>query len=169
MTLPNRRALNLGIVLIGLGLFFLVRRVFHVHGPGPILLVIGTILFVVAAVRDFRGPLLPAGVLLGLGAGFLLRDPLEAWMPRWATILLGLGSGFLLAAAVGRSAGRGWHPVPLVPGAILVGIAVVAAIGENLRIRDTAYELAGRLWPWALVAAGAILIAQALRKRGVRP
>ena len=77
------------------------------RGPGPILLLIGAILFTFSALRGFRGPVVPAGVLLGLGAGFLLRDPLDPWMPRWATILLVLGGGLLLAAGIDRQGGPG--------------------------------------------------------------
>src|SRR5262249_3828883 len=89
----RRGGLGLGVALVGLGVYILLERSFHVHGPGPILLLIGAALFAVAAMRRFQGPLVPAGVLLGLGAAFLVRDPLEPWVPGWATILFGIGGG----------------------------------------------------------------------------
>jgi hypothetical protein len=163
---PDRRGLNLGIVLLCIGAYFILARHLRFHGPGPVLLLIGTILLAVSAFREFRGPVVPAGVLLGLGAGFLLREPLERWMPGWASLLLGLGCGLLLAAALERSVGRDRRPAPLLPGAVLVAIAIVTAASENLQIPERVYEAAWRLWPFVLVGAGLILVVQATRKRG---
>lgn len=165
MNVTDRRGLNLGIVLVALGLFFLLRQGLHLSGPGPILLLIGTILFAISAFRRFRGPVVPAGVLIGLGAGFLLRDPLEAWMPHWATLLLGLGCGLLMAAGMDRFVGRERKPTPLVPGIVLVAIALAAALLQNWSIPESLYDAAWRLWPFALLAAGVILVVQAVRSR----
>jgi len=159
----DRRGLNLGVALLAVGLYFILRRSLHFHGPGPLLLLIGTILLVVSAFRGFRGPLVAAGVLLGLGAGYLLRDPLEAWMPGWATLLLGLGSGLLLVGVLDHSSGRERRPTPVVPGIILVAIAVVTALASNVRIPPSVYDALWRFWPFALVAAGLLLLVQALR------
>jgi hypothetical protein len=165
MNVVDRRGLNLGVALLALGLFFLLRRELHLSGPGPILLLIGTVLFAVSALRQFRGPVVPAGVLLGLGAGFLLREPFDSWMPPWATLLLGLGSGLLLAAGIDRYAGRERRPSTLAPGLILVAIAAATALLANIRIPESLFEAAWRLWPWALVAAGVLLVVQGMRRR----
>ena len=161
----NRRSLTVGLVLLLLGGFFLLPRRFPMSGPGVTLALIGTIFLVLSAVRGFRGPLLPGGILLGLGAGFLLRAPLEPVLPRWATIVLGLAAGFLLVAAIDRTAGHGGRrPSPLVPGMILLAVALFGALVQNTPI----LELLGRLqnlWPWALVIAGALLVAQAFFRR----
>jgi hypothetical protein len=161
----DRRGLNLGVALFAVGIYFVLQRSLHFRGPGPLLLLIGAILLALSALREFRGPLVPAGVLLGLGAGFLLRDPLEPWMPAWATLLLGIGSGLLLASVLDRTAGRERRPAPLVPGLVLVAIALVTAVSANLRIPESFYETVWRLWPFALVALGALLVLQALRGR----
>ena len=79
-------------MLLLLGGFFLLSRTFHFSGPGVILVLIGAVFLALSASRGFRGPLLPGGILLGLGAGFLMRTPLEGILPRWATIVLGLGA-----------------------------------------------------------------------------
>jgi hypothetical protein len=164
MNTVDRRGLNLGVAMLGVGTYFILARHLHFGGPGAILLLIGTVLLALSALREFRGPIVPAGVLLGLGAAFQLRDPLEAWMPFWATILLGIGSGLLLAAALGRLGGHE-RRAPLAPGIVLVAIALATAVSRHLRIPESTFEAAWRLWPFGLVAAGLILVVQALRTR----
>ncbi|MGE5414468.1 MAG: hypothetical protein ACM3NW_09855 [Syntrophomonadaceae bacterium] len=161
----DRRGLNLGVALLCIGAYFALQHSFHFHGPGPMLLLIGTILLVVSALRSFRGPLVAAGVLIGLGAGYLLREPLDRWMPGWATLLLGLGAGLLLVAVLDHSAGRERRPTPLVPGVILVAIALITALAGNLRFPEALYDSVWRFWPFALVAAGLLLVVRAFRAR----
>ena len=158
----DRRSLTAGLVLLVLGGFFLLSRTYHLTGPGVILSLIGAVFLVLSAVRGFRGPLLPAGVLLGLGAGFLLREPLEALLPPWATLVLGLGAGFLLVALLDRFAGHAARrPSPLVPGVILVAVAFFGALAQHAPVLDVLRRVES-LWPWALVAAGALLVVQAM-------
>jgi hypothetical protein len=165
MSIDSRRGLNLGVALLAVGLYLILGRELSFRGPGPILLLIGTILLVVAALRHWRGPTVAAGVLLGLGTAFLVRDPLERWMPGWATLLLGIGAGLLLAAGLDRAAGRPPRPGILTPGAVLVAIALVTAISENLRVPEAFSEALWRLWPWVIVAAGVVLVVRALAVR----
>lgn len=161
----DRRGLTLGVVLFLLGAFFLLARTFRFSGPGVTLALIGTIFLALSAIRGFRGPLLPGCVLLGLGAGFLLRTPLEWLLPGWATLVLGLGAGFLLVAVLDRVSGRGGRrPSPLVPGVILVAVALFGALTQHTPIMDVLTRVQD-LWPWALVAAGVLLVAQALLHR----
>lgn len=158
----DRRSLTAGVVLLVLGGFFLLSRTYDLSGPGVILSLIGTIFLVLSAVRGFRGPLLPAGVLLGLGAGFLLREPLVALLPPWATLVLGLGAGFLLVALLDRVAGHaGRRPSPLVPGVLLVAVAFFGALAQHTPVLDVLRRIES-LWPWALVIAGALLVVQAM-------
>ena len=168
MIVRDRRGLNLGVALLALGIYFILARQLHFRGPGPILLLIGTILLAVSAFRQWRGPIVPAGVLIGLGTAFLVRYPLERWMPHWATLLLGIGAGLLLAGALDRAGGREPRPGTLVPGGILVTIALMATIAENLRVPEEVFDAAWRLWPWAVIAAGVFLVvrAMAVRKSG---
>ncbi len=161
----DRRSLNVGIALTAVGVYFLLSRQFGLRGPGPILLLIGTVLFVASGLGGFRGPIVPACVCLGLGAGFLLREPLEPWMPAWAVLLLCLGGGFLLATAVLRSSGAEARHAPIVPGVVLVAIALATALSRNLRIPEEFFDVVWRFWPWALVAAGALLVLQGMRRR----
>jgi len=163
MNAPDRRGLNVGVALVALGIYFLLKRELSFRGPGPLLLLIGTILLALSALRAWRGPTVAAGVLLGLGLAFLLRDPLERWMPGWATMLLGIGGGLLLAAGLDRASGRPART--LVPGGVLVAIALATVISENLRVPEALADALWRLWPWVIVAAGAFLVVRALSVR----
>jgi hypothetical protein len=162
--MDRRRGITLGVALVGVGLYALLSRSLGFRGPGPVLLLIGAIFFVLSALSRFGGPLLPACVLLGLGTGLLLRGPLEPWMPHWAAILLGIGSGFLLVAAIDRTFGRRRQPPPVVPGAVLAGIALAEAASRALSLENLFARLEP-VWPYGVIAAGLFLTLTALRKR----
>lgn len=163
----DRRTLSAGIILCALGIFFLVRQMVGFEGPAPILLFLGAVFLALTALRSFRGPFLPAGgVLLGLGAGFLLQTPLERWVPRPATLMLGLGAGFLLVAALDAGVHRRRSPSPLIPAVILIAVGAASVLARNVDLRPAAAILA-RAWPWALVAAGVVLVVTAMRRRAV--
>jgi hypothetical protein len=162
--LSDRRNLTLGIVLLFIGAFFLLSKTFRFSGPGAILVLIGAILLTLSAARGFRGPLLPGGILIGLGGAFLLQSPLERYFPRWATITFGLGLGFLLVAVVDRAARRARRPSPLVPGLILVAVSFFGALSRLTPVEDLLVRLRD-LWPWALVLAGLALVVAALTRR----
>jgi hypothetical protein len=162
--MDDRRSLTLGIVLLLVGAFFLFERTASFSGPAGILLLLGAIFLAISAARRFSGPLLPAGVLLGLGTGFLLQDGLARWMPRWSVLLLGLGAGFLLVAGIDSAVDRQRRPRPILPGVVLVAIALFAFLARQTRFPEVVENVVG-LWPWALVAAGVVLVAQALVKR----
>ena len=158
----GRQGLALGIILVLVGAYLLLQNVISWHGPGPVLLLLGAALFTASALRQFRGPLLPGAVLLGLGAAFLLERPLEPWLPHWSTLLLGIAAALLLVAALDTSVRRTRRPAPAIVGVILVAVVAASAVSRALDPR--ALEPLARLWPWLLVAAGAVLIVRAVRR-----
>ena len=160
----DRRGLTLGVVLVAFGGFFLLREHVRWSGPGLILISIGAVLVTLSAARGFRGPLLPGGILLGLGGAFLFQAPLEHLFPRWATITLGLGVGFLLVVVVDRAARHGRRPSPLVPGLILIAVSLFGALSRVTAVMDLLGRV-GDLWPWGLVLVGLALVASALLRR----
>jgi hypothetical protein len=160
----DHRGVGIGIGLVGVGVYALLSRSLGFTGPAPVLLLLGSIFFVLSALSRFRGPLLPAGILMGLGAGMLLRRPLEPWMPHWTVILLGIGSGFLFVAAIDRAAGRQRQPNPVVPGVVLTGIALAEAAARAFSMQDLLASLEP-IWPFAVLAAGLLLIFNARRQR----
>jgi hypothetical protein len=159
----DRRGIGLGIALVGVGLYAFGARAWGWRGAGPTLLLLGAIFFAISAARRFRGPLLPAGVLLGLGVGFLLRDAVEPSWPRWAAILLGLGGGFLLVAAIDRALGRKREPPPLWPGLALCAVGGAAAATRAVSMRNL-FGVLEPLWPFALIAAGLFVLATAKKR-----
>jgi hypothetical protein len=160
----NDRGLVAGVVLLLIGLYILLSRRVGFSGPGPILVLIGSGFLILSALRRWRGPIAPGAILVGLGAGFLFQGPFDSFLPRWATLVLGLGAGFLLAAALEAAAGRLRAPGPIVPGAILVVTALLAALVERFDL-SRLFRWVGVVWPWALVLAGAALVIAALRAR----
>src|SRR5262249_14819485 len=134
------------------------KRELSFRGPAPILLLIGVILLVFSALRQWRGPNVPAGVLLGPGAAVPPPDPLRPGPPRRALLLLRPRAGRPPPAGAPRGGARA-------PGIVLVLIAACAIVSENLRVPEALAETLWRLWPWAIVAAGAVLVVRALAVR----
>jgi hypothetical protein len=161
----DRRPLTLGIALVFVGAYFILRRIFGIEGPGSILVLLGLIFLTISAARGFRGPLLAGGVLLGLGAALVAEDSFEAVIPRWAMILLGLGCGFLLAAGIDRASGRNARRAAWLPGTVLVAIALGATLAARMPFAWFRALHFDELWPWALLLAGMFLIAQSALSR----
>jgi hypothetical protein len=150
-----------GIALLVIGTAVLLSRYSIFAGPGTIVLGIGILFLLVSAARGFSGPLLPGGILTGLGAALLLQHRLEPRFPGWGTILLGLSAGFLLVAAVDAAKGRSRRPSPLLPGIVLGTIAILSALRRSPAFRWTADLDLRDAWPWIAVAAGLFLVARA--------
>jgi hypothetical protein len=160
----DRRGLTFGIILLALGTWFLLRQNLSFTGPGPILLLIGAILFAISATRAFRGPLVGGCVLLGLGSGFLLRESSVTWLSDSGAILFGLGCGFLLLATIDAVLKRRRGYAPLIAGVVLVGIALSWTLSRYLD-RAGLRDLIDHTWPWLLIAAGIVLIATSLKRQ----
>lgn len=160
----DRRGLTLGIVLLALGTWFLLRQQLRFTGPGPVLLLIGAILFAISATRGFRGPLVGGCVLLGLGSGFLLRESSVGWLSESGAILFGLGCGFLLIAAIGAASRRRSGPAALLAGIVLVAIALSATVSHYLDMAGLR-NLIDNTWPWLLIVAGIVLVVTSLRRQ----
>jgi hypothetical protein len=160
----ERRGTALGIVLLAIGSWFLLRQYVDLSGPGPVLVLIGAILFAVSAANRFSGPIVAACVLLGLGAACLLRRALSPWLSHGSLILLGLGAGFLAVTAIDAATKRRRGTGPLVAGLVLTGLGLLPFASRWIDL--TAFRDAlDRYWPWLLIVAGIALIASALRKK----
>ncbi len=158
----NRLGMTLGVILIFVGAYVVAQRSLGFSGPGPVLLLLGFILLTISALRGFSGPLLPGGILTGLGAALLVEPSLEERMPGWGVVVLGLGLGFLFVAAVDAVKKRERRPSPLVPGMILSALGVVSLALSGLPRSWMLEHHLARAWPWAILIAGAILILRSL-------
>lgn len=154
----SRLGVTLGIIFVFVGSYVIAQRSFGFSGPGPILLLLGLILLTLSSLRGFAGPLLPGGVLTGLGAALEIQPSLAGKVPAWGVVVLGLGLGFLFVAAVDAAKKRKRRPSPLVPGVVLTSLAVLSLLLHRLPAQWLFDLHLARVWPWAILLAGLILI-----------
>ncbi len=152
-----------GVALVAIGLIALIAN--FVESPSLGMLIVPTLGLIFTlwgiAVRQI-GLVIPGGILSGIGLGVYLMDgPFShlAGEAEAGIFLLAFSLGwFLISGLSAYVCGRVllW---PLIPGGIL------AVIGGALLVGGTALvvlEWVGKLWPLALIAAGAYLV---LRRR----
>ncbi len=92
----------------------------------------------------------------GLGLGVLAEDRLGAAGVQ--LVVLGLGLGFVAVWALDRLYTRSSNYWPLIPGGILVLVAIAPAVPPLGVIVE-------QLWPVALIAVGIALVVAALTRR----
>ncbi len=155
----------MGVLLVAIGTAALLSRYHLFAGPGAVVFALGIVFLAVSAAAGFSGPLLPGGILTGLGAALLLQHRLERHLPFWGIVVSGLGAGFLFVAAVDRAKGRERRPSPIVPGMILAGFGVLAWLERTPAFSWMRQVDVGELWPWAVVAVGLVLAGRALLAR----
>src|SRR5437867_4033701 len=114
----RRTTIFWGLILIGLGVLFLVRRSGRWRNVGAaplILIVIG--LWLLFHRIWFRGPwffrrgLIVPLVLLSVGVELLLRDlgSISKHPPIWPVVLIAVGAGLLLGSLPWPGSGPGWE------------------------------------------------------------
>jgi len=163
---PGRGGVRLGVFLVAIGVAALLSRYHLFDGPGAVVFALGVVFLAVSAASGFSGPLLPGGILTGLGGALLLQHRLEGRLPFWGIVVLGLGAGFLFVAAVDLARGRERRPSPLLPGLILVMLGAIAWLERIPAFAWMQRIDLGELWPWAVVAAGLLLVFRAILARG---
>ncbi len=148
----RRRVMGVSLIVVGLALYLLQR----VRGVGEeaILLVLGAVFLAGYFYRRKYGLLIPAGVLLGLGAGSALEDTRFQF---GNTSMLGLGLGFVAVYVIALIYERRSHWWPLVPG----GALLLAALPNTGRFFREVLEH----WPLILVVVGLIILLGAGRRR----
>ena len=154
MAKPDRQKFIAGVVLVLFGLGFYMAQKLDALGSEVIMLIIGTAFLVAYFYQKAYGLLIPACILLGLGAGSTLQKA-NVW---WANegIQLGLGVGFLAIYLIARLYQKESHWWPLIPGSILtiIGVPKSAEIWAFLRAH----------WPLILVAIGIMILIGAFRR-----
>jgi hypothetical protein len=169
VTEMNKRKDNIvgGLVLIAIGGLALLSQFTNLESMALLFLpALGAIFLVWGiAVRHF-GPMIPGGILSGIGLGTILVTRtfetagesvqggafMLAFAGGWATITI-------LSAIFTRET-QWW---PLIPGGIMALIGGTILLGGVFK---TALILAGRFWPLALIVLGIYVLWQALRSSG---
>jgi hypothetical protein len=162
-----------GVIIIGIGLFFLLAQFVPDLGRS-IPLLIGLAFLAAFVVRREYGFLVPGAIVSGVGVGVLLTDAVgDAWSG--AVVLLSIAGGFVAIWIVSlllhridpQWPGGGSRDVvralwwPLIPGGILALVALLVIAEEQGLDADIL-----RWWPILLIGIGLILLVSNLSRRG---
>ncbi len=163
-----------GVVIIGIGLFFLLAQ--YVPDIGRwIPLLVGLAFLVAFLPKREYGYLIPGCIVSGVGVGIVLEGMVgEPWSG--AVVLLSIAGGFIAIWVVSvllRAADKGWPRGasedaakalwwPLIPGGILalVGLVVLAEEGFESDLLSW--------WPLLIIGAGVVILLSSLLRRGGR-
>jgi hypothetical protein len=147
--------MTVGVVLIVVGVAFFLRPRFDFFESEYLLLLLGALFLGGYLWQRRYGLMVPAGVLLGLGAGQLLDGALSG-PTQWGQLALGLG--FLGVFAVPLALGDRSHWWPLIPGAVLI----LSALEQTEDLVRYLFEN----WPLLLVLIGVALVTAGWFGRG---
>jgi hypothetical protein len=167
----RNRALG-GVVLILIGVIALIETLVPQSDLLGLLFLpaLGLIFLIWGIAAREPGPLVPGGILTGLGVGVLLAQqgvvhPVVGGSvddTSGAVVLISMGVGFLIItplSAVFTTRRQSW---PLIPGGILVAIGVILFIGGPLLATLNVVRF---LWPLALIALGVWVLWRASQRR----
>ncbi len=157
----------IGLVLVAIGLMALAGNIWPSNLWGMITLpALGVIFLVWGFLRPSAGPMIPGGILTGLGLGVVAQQTLflganeEA---RGAVVVLGLALGFLAIMPLAILVEGHTHWWPAIPGGILLVVSLALLAGPG---GVTVLQALGYLWPVALIAVGGYLLWMMYRSRG---
>jgi hypothetical protein len=161
-----------GVVIVGIGLFFLLAQVIPDIGRF-IPLFIGLSFLAAFVLKREYGFLVPGCIVSGVGVGVVLAGVVDE---RWsgAVVLLSLASGFIAIWVVSvllRRVDKDWPRGasrdaaqalwwPLIPGGILALVSLIVLAEEGFES-----ELL-RWWPLLVIGAGIVVLVSALSRRG---
>jgi len=171
MSDKRRNDLIGGLLLISIGALVLVGKYFNLNTIPNLSLfflpALGALFMLAGILGRNAGLMVPGGILSGIGWGaYLVAGPFT-----WQTDAQ-QGGIFLLAFALG------WVSITVVSALFakrtvwgtLIPAAVLAAVGGALFFGGAfmdVLEVAGKLWPLALIAAGVAVIFKATRRLDV--
>lgn len=162
MAKKGRSALFWGLLLLATGAALLLARMHVVSQAPAVLLALGSAFALYGVFSRAFGPLVPGGILLGLGSGMLMGDRgVQAMgIVRWQ--LLGLGGGFVLIFLLALVLGLGVRWWALVVGGVL---SLVALLPEVKAVLDPSVVVAIRTyWPVLLIALGLYLVVREITR-----
>jgi hypothetical protein len=160
----NRKWMG-GIALIFIGTLLLFATLTDFGLLGEWLLPVLGVLFLAWGIMASRpGPIIPGGILTGLGVGVILAREVFHFsgLDAGGVITLSLGIGFLLILPLCALFTPRWHWWPTIPGCVLVVVGIALLIGNDALQVVT---VLGKIWPASLILAGVILLWQFLRRK----
>jgi hypothetical protein len=157
----------IGLVLVVAGLLALAGNIWQSEIWGMITLpTLGVIFLAWGFLARSAGPMIPGGILTGLGLGVIAQQTLLLGVneeARGAIVVLGLALGFLVIMPLAILVEGHTHWWPAIPGGILLIISLALLAGPG---GVTVLQALGYLWPVALIAGGAYLLWMMYRSRG---
>jgi hypothetical protein len=156
-----------GLILVVIGLVALVGQFIN-FGSFPdlellILPVIGVILLLWGIFAREAGPIIPGGIMSGIGLGiFLTSGPLElaSGDNGGGVFMLSFALGWVLITVLTAVFTSETHWWALIPAAIMGLIGGTVLVGG---VFETILTLLGKFWPLALIVLGVGILAQAMR------
>lgn len=146
----KRPALLPGLILIGLGIYFLLKQL-NVPEFGhilswPLILIIIGLSFIICSYSGWdRMMILPGGILLSLGIHFYGLQAWADWPNQWSLYPGAVGIGFLLAYIRTKEA-----PF-LIPAGVLLALPTIFYVFDG-------GNMLHQWWPVALVLVGVYLL-----------
>jgi hypothetical protein len=161
-----------GIILIGLGVFFLAGRMFDLGDLWPLFILVPGFAFLVPALtggKNSAGLIFPGLIVTGTGAILLYQNMTghwESWAYAWTLYPLLVGMGLIFVGQrtnndQNRTVGRGmvtWS---------LVGLVVMGALFEGLIFRGAGNGITDWILPIALIGLGAFMLFRNHSENGV--
>ncbi len=156
-----------GIVLIVIGIFALVMQFVDMQQVGVYILPALAVIFLAwGLIARQIGPIIPGGILAGLGLGTLFASgvwKLPADMDEGGVFLLAFAIGWALITVLSFFVADKVHWWPLIP-AVIIGVTGFAVLYGG--VFNNVLELFGYAWPALLILVGLYII---FRRRVAAP
>lgn len=155
----GRNPYFVGMMLIGLGLFFLAAQYFQSETLALMFLPGLGLIFLAGGLSTGNvGLIIPGSILCGIGTGvYLVNGPL-AYMGDQANggiIVLSLAAGFVLITVLSSVLSSRLYWWPLIPASVLSVVGGALLLGER---GLTVLTWIGHAWPVALIVAGCAML-----------
>ncbi len=159
-TLPGAILLGLGVIL------FAAERVPESYESLAVIAGIGLILVTIALATRAYGPLIPGGLMVGIGLGVSAVEnlPVEG-LAAAGVILGGIGVGFMLVYLLDILFLRASNAWPMIPAALLIIGGAIFYFAARAGVGAEAQDILNMLWGFLLIAFGVWIIARQILPR----
>ena len=145
-----------GIVLIATGIFAFIAIFTSADLLGLLFVpALGVVFLAWGMVSRHARPLVPGGILLGIGVGVLIANLFSDKTIHTGIILLCMALGFIIITPLSRMYTIKTERWPLIPGLILLALSIFFFVSGVVR---ATINLLLDLWPLALILVGLYLL-----------